>query len=133
MHPCKVTYFFRKTEPAFNIPAEASDGKVVNFLKGARELEAMLARRSKHTLRVAEYIVPEGVDVYVLGTASIREGGEHALMVNKGRFEDMLLIADKEEALVSEDVRAAAYRGLLFGALLVLLSIFLSTLLFLSF
>jgi hypothetical protein len=124
-----------KSEPAFGAPAEASDDKVVTFLRDSKELAAFLERHSKHTIEVTEYILPESVEAYVIGTASIREKGhpsEGELVVKKGRFDGALLIADKEEALVSEELKAGAYRGLFFGAALVVFSFILSALIFAS-
>lgn len=116
---------------AFGAPAGASDPDVIRYLRSEKPLEGLLERFSKNTLEVVEFTVPGGVEVYVMGTAAIDEG-EKGLKVGKGGFDGTLLIADKREALVGEELRAGTYRGLILGSLLILFSAFLAVLLLLS-
>lgn len=88
------------------LPRKKLDGRVLAFIESDQNTRARFAQYSHRNLRVTEYFIAEGDQLYVLGNAQPREGASSAvahenLVIRKGTGSEPMFISDSGEKSIS--------------------------------
>jgi hypothetical protein len=99
------------------------DKKVLDFLEANPTIKAAFQQHSGTTIRVYEYYIEDGDELYALGTAEPIPGassaiGNENLLLHKGRGEGYMLVSDSQESRIVGSRKTTALISLGAGLLM---------------
>jgi hypothetical protein len=100
------------------IPVVQLDRKVLDFLDANPSVKAQF--QAHREIRVAEYFIAEGDDLYALGSAEPIEGASsdvpnENLILRRGKFDQTMFVSDSSEGYIVATRRIMALVSLFFG------------------
>lgn len=100
------------------------DQKVIDFVNSAPpNIKSRFNSYAGHKMRVKEYFIAEGDELYVIGSAQPLEGakssiGHENLMIKKNPSEDFFYISDSTEKKATYKIRDSALWGIAIGTIM---------------
>jgi len=91
-----------------------------SFIRSNAALQSAISRFAGRNIRVVEFIVHQGQEIYVIGSLDIKPGDTPILCK---RTEEILFISDEEEPELIKALRFRSLKGIMFGWILLAASV----------